>query len=196
MGSLALKQCCAFALRLLQGPDAGWQLSKEWVEPILAVKLYVLLVLVSIAVAALQILRNWILLPPFKSVPAEVGQRAGAVFRRQTLSLQRWMILNVLAWAAVTVAGLIELFRGVWVSRTAGLQVIAPGLEEVLWPSGLFFLNFDNSSTSCALAYSLAGRASRALRVRSRNLTGIPDTIEKREDERNADLRICLRRLR
>jgi hypothetical protein len=126
---------------LFQEPGAiGWQLDQMWVEPILAVKLYVLFVLVSLAVAITQLARNWIFLFPFRHMQPESARRAAVVFPRQALSLRRWMILNILAWATVTVAGLINLFRGVWVSRTVGTQVTALGLEQVLQPSDLFLL--------------------------------------------------------
>ncbi|HUJ30396.1 MAG TPA: hypothetical protein VLY23_03900 [Candidatus Acidoferrum sp.] len=139
--NLAAGTCGLLVRVLLQEPGAaGWQLNQTWVEPILAVKLYVLLVFVSLIVAIAQILKNWILVRPLRTLRPEVDNRAATAFRRQALSLRRWMVLNTLAWGGVTVAGVANLFRGVSVSRTVGMQVISGGLEEVLQPSGLFFL--------------------------------------------------------
>ena len=136
---LALKLVAAFALALFQEPGTvGWQLDQMWVEPILVVKLYVFLALVSIAVAAAYIVRDLLLFRSSGRAQTEVSHRAKAVFRRQAVSLRRWMILNILAWGAMTVAGLIELLRGTWVSRTVAMQLVAT--VEVLRPSELFFL--------------------------------------------------------
>jgi hypothetical protein len=117
----------------------GWQPDQMWVQPILAVKLYVLFVLVSVAVALTQLARNWIFLFPRRNVHPESARRAAVMFPRQAVTLQRWMILNILAWAAATVALLMNLFRGVWAARTVRMQVMALGMEQVLQPSGLFF---------------------------------------------------------
>ena len=136
--SFAPLLCSAFAYRSLQNPGDGWQPVYIWVEPILAVKLYVLFVFVSLLVALVQLLRNWFLVPPLRSALTDSAQRAVPVFRRQALSLLRWMGLNVLVWAGVTVAGLISLFRGTWSSRPVQMQFFALGLlEEALQPAAL-----------------------------------------------------------
>ncbi len=110
-----------------------------WREPILAVKLYFLLVLASLVVAVAHVARNWVLLPPFKHVERRISRRrTAAVFRRQALALRRWVILNVLGWVAVTLAGLLNLLRGLSLSRTVGLPVMAFALEDLLEPSVLF----------------------------------------------------------
>jgi hypothetical protein len=138
---VALELVARFALARFQEPGTvDWQLIQTWVEPILVVKLYVLLALFSIAIAAVYIVRSWVLFPRSRGAQTELSRRTKkAVFHRQAVSLRRWMILNILAWGAVTVAGLIELVRGTWVSRTAAIQLVAGGLAEVLWPSELFF---------------------------------------------------------
>jgi hypothetical protein len=120
----------------------GWRPDQIWVEPIFAVKLYVLFVLVSLVVALTQLARNWIFLFPFRHVQPESARRAAVAFPRQALSLQRWMILNILAWATVTVSELINLFRGVSVFHSVGMQVMALGLVQLLQPSALFFLTW------------------------------------------------------
>lgn len=148
---------------LLQESSVGWDLQNFGREPTLAEKLYVLLVLVSIAVGVVQLVRNWTLLPPFRRLPSESSRRAALLFHRHALSLQRWMILNVLGWGAGTVAGLLELFRGTWSSRAVGMQFVAGGLEEVLAAVGTVLPDSDHSLPR-ALAHSLAGRAPRALR--------------------------------
>lgn len=128
--------CWVLVCWLFQETSVEWQ--PMWREPILAVKLYFLLVLASLVVAVAHVARNWVLLPPFKHVDAEPGRRTTAVFRRQALSLRRWVILNVLGWVAVTLAGLLNLLRGLSVSRTVGLPVMAFALEDLLEPSVLF----------------------------------------------------------
>lgn len=139
--SLAPVMCSASVYGLVQNADEGWHLSKMWVEPIFAVKLYVLFVLLSLLVALVQLLRSWILAPPFRRTLTDSAQRPVPVFRRQALSLLRWMVLNALVWAGVTVAGLSSLFRGTWSSRPVQMQFFALGLlEEVLRPAALFCL--------------------------------------------------------
>ena len=128
--------CWALVCGLFQESSVEWQ--PMWREPILAVKLYFLLVVASLFVAVAHFARNWILLPPFKHVQAKSSRRAAAVFRRQALALRRWAILNVLGWVAVTLAGLLNLLRGLSVSRTVGLPVMAFALEDLLEPSVLF----------------------------------------------------------
>lgn len=124
---------------LLFHQDVGWDLTVD-AHPSLALQLYRLFVLISLVVGVASICRSWILVPPFRHVPTEIAYRAATTFRRQAVSIRRWMILNVLGWGAITVTELIDLFRGMWVSRTVGMQVIAVGLEDVLRPSGVLFL--------------------------------------------------------
>lgn len=75
-----------------QGPD--WDLVTIHTTHPLVFRFYVLLVLVSVAVALANICRNWILLPPFRQVRTNAAYHAASTFRRQVLSLRRWMILN------------------------------------------------------------------------------------------------------
>lgn len=119
--------------------EVGWDLTVD-AHASTSFLLYMLFVIVSLAVAAANVCRNWILVPPFRRIRTAVAYRAEATFRRQALSLRRWMILNILAWGAVTVSGLIELVRGTSVSRSVGMEVIAGGLAQALEPSTLFFL--------------------------------------------------------
>jgi hypothetical protein len=79
------------------------------------------------------------LLRPFKRVEIETGQRMAVVFRRQSLGLRRWMILNILTWALVVLGGLLNFLRGLSVQRSVGLSALAFGLEDALEPSTLFF---------------------------------------------------------
>lgn len=48
------------------------------------------------------------------------------------------MVLNALAWVTVTLAGLLNLLRGISVQRTVGSPVVAFGLQDMLEPSVLF----------------------------------------------------------
>lgn len=132
--------CSASVYRLLQNPDEGWHLVKMWVEPILAVKLYVLFVLVSLLVALVQLLRNWFLGPPFRHLPADSAQRVALIFRSQALSLRRWIFLSLLAWAGVTLAGTLNMLGGISASRgNIGLPLMADVFADLLQPTVLFW---------------------------------------------------------
>lgn len=140
MNSLALTLWSAFVCRSLQEPDVGWHLDQMWVEPTLLMRLYILLVLLSIAVAIAQAARSWFLLSRFSRLHAESSSAVAIVFHRQARALQRWMILNTLGWASATTAELSAVFRGVWVSRTVEMRVVATAVEAVLRPSALLFV--------------------------------------------------------
>lgn len=107
-------------------------------HPSLALRLYGLFVLVSLVVAFANVCRNWILSRPFKRIEGDARLRIAVVFGRQALGLRRWMVLNTLAWATATVAGLLNLLRGLTDQRFVGLPLISLGLQDMLEPSVLF----------------------------------------------------------
>lgn len=108
-------------------------------EPSVLLRVYLFLVLPSLVVVFANLCRNWILILPFRRAQTKVAFRAAAVFRRQALSLRRWIGLNILAWALVTLAGLLQLLDGTSVQRVVGVPIMALGLRDALEPSLLFF---------------------------------------------------------
>lgn len=122
-----------------QQPSVQWDYATTVGGGSLLVDLYVLLALVSVVVALVHILGNWILVPPLRRVPEDFGQRAAPVFRRQALSLRRWMFLNLLACAGVTLAQLRNELGGFAAQQTTALPVVAEVLRSLLQPGVLLW---------------------------------------------------------
>lgn len=134
--------------------EVGWDLTVD-AHPSLSLQLYVLFVVVSLAVVLANICRNWILLWPFTRMQGEADLRIACVFRRQALRLRRWMVLNILAWAAVTLAGILNLLRGLSAQRFAGLP--RDRLRPTGCPEPFSAVPLDDRDSLCrTLAHPLA----------------------------------------
>jgi hypothetical protein len=122
----------------IQDSTVNWDLNQTIREPILALKLYALFAVVSMVVAIVFLLRNWIILTPFKRPQPEKIRSLVAVCHRQATGLYRWMGLNMLAWIAVTAVGLSNGLNSLSVSKRVGVQVIAFALNDLTQPLLMF----------------------------------------------------------
>jgi hypothetical protein len=119
---------------------ATWDYSTMITEPSLALKLYVLFVLLSLLVTAANLIRCWLVLPPFRHKTPKSNSSGPAVstLRRTALSLRRWLSLNLLAWALVTCSGLLTALRGLAAQKTVGTSLLIWLLYDLLQPLPLF----------------------------------------------------------
>jgi len=135
MNSLALMVFHALLCLLPQDSgEVGWDLVVDGKPPLPSV-LCSLFMTAFLVVAIAHLARNWILVPPFRRAAAETLLRAVMAFRRQALSLRRWMILNVLVWAILTVWALLKALVALSAVRTVPLWGIASELLELIRPS-------------------------------------------------------------
>ena len=70
--------------------------------PRVAEKLLVLFLLATSVVALTKLVRTWIALPPFAKLSVDRVQSALPKLERTAVSLRRWLVLTLLAWALVT----------------------------------------------------------------------------------------------
>jgi len=122
----------------MQQPEVMWDYTQMIREPSLAVKLYVLFVFGSSLVAAVKLIRSWIILPPFRRAAPESLVDILSAFDRPALSLRRWMNLNALAWGLVTCYGLLTALQGLSSQRLTGPSLLAWLAFDLLQPLPLF----------------------------------------------------------
>ena len=113
----------------MQQTEVQWDFLTMQREPTLAIKLYVLVALVSLVAAAVHFIGSLRTARALRHSGPKLDFSALQPFRNRARSLKQWMLLDCLAWAVVTTEGLGNIIKGIHAQKFVG----SPLMLDVCW---------------------------------------------------------------
>ena len=121
----------------MQEPEVGWDIVAIHRDPSVATRIYALVLLVSVLAGLVHLTRNWWTVRPFARNLSGLAKSSMLLFRAQAQSVNRWILLDLLAWAGVTLGGVRTSLRGLAMQKTFGWALSLDLLWELSQPTVL-----------------------------------------------------------